>query len=51
MAEFTLPKNSKLTKGNEYDISDGSKITRRFLFIDGIQMTEIDRVSINLPLI
>ena len=37
MAEFTLPKNSKLTKGNEYDISEGSKNSKSFSLLKKIE--------------
>ena len=52
MAEFTLPKNSRLTKGNEYDISGGSKNVKTFFIYrwnpdDGNQPS-IDKFTIDL---
>ena len=52
MAEFTLPKNSKLTKGESYDTSSGSKNSKSFFVYrwnpDDGKLPRIDKFTIDL---
>ena len=52
MAEFTLPNNSKLTKGNNHDVSDGSKNSKAFFIYrwnpDDGNRPRIDKFTIDL---
>ena len=52
MAEFTLPKNSKLTKGKSFDHSNGSKNTKSFFVYrwnpDDENRPRIDKFTIDL---
>ena len=52
MAEFTLPKNSKLTKGKSFDHSNGSKNTKSFFIYrwnpDDGNRPRIDKFTIDL---
>jgi succinate dehydrogenase / fumarate reductase iron-sulfur subunit len=49
MAEFTLPKNSKVTKGKSFDAAAGAKRSKRFVIYrwdpDTGACPRIDRAS------